>query len=275
MGAGQSNLSIVSEFLNSQSATGDVGKALMDTTVAFKIVIWVIMVAGAIAMAIWIGRLAIDILLIVTRGMGDGNKFKETVSKWGTGKDGTYSTVGAYLSGNLLEIVLVMILVALLMTGYLLRLIAFGITGVGTMLNKLIGLDVGGSYSALDAEAFAEQVQVQRATSLRNQYDQQLASARNYSAELYDMAKNGAISDDPQFNQVKSYYTQSMVKANIISGELLSRGGVVDEMKLGEGHFRQHLRQSGDGVCNDNFFVDDVIETFNVGGADANVSCTR
>lgn len=275
METGHSNLSTVTEFLNSQSAAGDVGKALMDTTVAFKIVIWVIMIAGAIAMAIWIGRIAVDIILIVTRGFSGDSGWRGKMQSWGTAKEGDYDSVKGYLTSNMLEIILVMILVALLMTGYLLRLIAFGISGVGILLNKLIGLDIGGKYSALDAEAFAEQVQVQRSTSLRNQYDQQLSSARQYANQLYDLAKNGAISDDPMFNQTKSYYTQAMVKANILSGELTGRSGVVEEMKLGEGYFKQHLRESGDGVCNQDFFVEDVIETFNVGGADANVSCSK
>lgn len=271
---GQSNLSVVTEFLNTQSAAGDVGKALMDTTILFKVVIWLIMVVGAVAMAIWIGRMAVDILLIVTRGISFGGK--EKMSNWGTATtDDAYKSVGSYLGKNILEIVLVMILVSLLISGYLLRLIAFGITGVGTLLNKLVGLDVGGAYSALDAQAFTEQVGVQRSTSLRNQYDQHLAAAKNYSSQLYDLAKNGAISDDPAFNQTKSYYTQSMVKANIIGSEITSRSGVVAEMKLGEGHFRQHLRVTGDGVCNEDFLMEDVIQTFSVGEADAQIVCSR
>lgn len=277
-GGGQTNISIISEFFNSQSAAGDVSSALADNAVWFKIAIYIIMAVGAIAMAIWIARIAIDILLIVTRGMQTGqSKWRDTLQNFGTknGED-NYDSAFGYIKGNIVEIILVIILITLLMGGYLFRLVALAISGIGTLGQKLFGLDLGGKFSALDAQAFAEQVKVQKAASLRNQYDEQLASSRQYANQLYEMAKNGAISDDPKFNQMKSHYTQSMVKANILSSELLNRGNnVVAEFKLGKNYFKQHLRQNGDGVCNDEFFVEDIIETFNVGGADANVSCTR
>lgn len=266
-GDGQSGLSTITEFFNTMSATGDVGSALSGSAVWYKIAIWLIMTIGAIAMAIWIARIAIDIVLIVTKGMGKGDGGLEGLSKFGTGKSESYESVWKYVKGNLLEIILVIILITLLMTGWLLRLIAMAISGVGTLANRLLGMDIGGKLSALDAEAFIEQVGVQRTSSLRNQYDEQLASAKTYSAHLYDMAKDGAISDDPAFQQTKSFYSQAMVKADILADELESRDAKA-ELKLGDGYFQQHLRQSGEGVCNTSFLTQDVMSVFN-----KNISC--
>lgn|SRR5699024_2285014 len=268
-GAG-SNVSIIKEFFNSQSSAGDLTSVLSNTSIWFQIVIWIIMFVGAIALGIWIFRIAIDIILIVTRGMG-GN-WRGKMQNWGTTQEDNYSSIWTYLSKNILEIILVILVVVLLFTGYLFRIIAFAIDGLGTLLNRFMGLDVGGKLSALDAEAFVNNIESQRATSLRNQYDEQLSGAREYSNQLYDLAKSGAIEDDPQYNQLKSEYTQAMVKANILGEELIDRG-VESEFKLGEGYFQQHLRQDGDGVCNDTFIVEDVEQTFDVGGANAQITC--
>lgn len=257
----QTGLSEVTEFFNTQSATGDVGSALSDSAVWFKVAIYLIMTIGAIAMAIWISRIAVDIILIVTKGMGKGGGAIGGLAKFGTGKDENYTSVGKYVKGNILEIILVLILVTLLITGWLFRLVSIAISGVGTLGNKLLGLDIGGKLSALDAEAFTEQTKAQRTASLRNQYDEQLASAKQYSSNLYEQAKDGAISDDPTFNEVKSYYTQSMVKADILATELNKRGAS-SELKLGSNYFSQHLRQNGEGVCNKSFLVRDVMSVY-------------
>lgn len=267
-GGGQAGLSQVSEFFNTQSATGDVGSALAGSAVWFHIAIYFIMFVGAIAMAIWIARIAVDIVLIVTKGMGKGEGGAiGGIARFGTGKSDSYTSVGKYLGGNLLEIILVIVLITFLITGWLFRLIALAITGIGTLGNKLLGLDIGGKFSAMDAEAFQQQVSAQRSSSLRNQYDEKLSAAKQYSANLYEQAKSGAISDDPQFQQVKSYYTQSMVQAEILAEELESRDAKA-EFKLGDGYFQQHLRQSGEGVCNTSFLTSDVMSVYN-----KNISC--
>lgn len=266
-------ISVISEFFNTQSAAGDVAGALSDTAIWFKISMWLIMIIGAISMAIWIARIAADILLIATRGMMS-EKVTGHITKFGTGKSENYTNVKTYLGNNLLEIILVIVLITLLMGGYLFRLIALAISGIGALGQRLFNLDIGGKLSALDAQAFSEQLGVQRSASLRNQYDEQYAAVSQYSAELYDMAKNGSVSDDPNFNKVKSLYTQSIVKAEAISAELTGRENVVSEFKLGEGYFTKHLRSSGSGVCNESFLVDNIVQTFSVGQAEASISCT-
>lgn len=262
------SLSTVAEFFKTQSSTGDVGSVLADTAVGFKVAMWIIMAVGAVAMIIWLVRIAADILLIVTRGLGKGGEGEGGgLARFGTGKSESYETVLKYLKGNFIEILLVFILITFLITGWLFTIVSLAISGIGTLGNKLLGLDIGGKLSALDAEAFRENIASQRNTSLRKQYDEQLASAKQYSAKLYDEMKNGAIGDDPEMNQIKSFYTQAMVKADLL-GEALENRDARAEFKLSEGYFQQHLRQRGEGICNSSFLNSDVQQTFN-----KNISC--
>lgn len=254
---GQSGLSDIVNFFNTQSNTSDVSTALQTTAVAFKVSMFVIMMVGGFAMAVWIVRIAVDIVCIVARG----TKLEGKLKSFGTGKDSDYGSVGNYLKGNLLEIILVIVLIVFLMTGWLFRLIAIALSGFGTLANKLLGLDISGGLASLDAKAFTEQVEARRTTSLRGQYDDELASARQYANILYDQAKDGAVGDDPTFNKNKSSYTQAMVKADILATELNKRKAA-DELKLGSGYFNQHKRSSGDGVCNKAFLVADIQSTY-------------
>ncbi|PGR83637.1 hypothetical protein [Bacillus cereus] len=254
---GQQGLSDIVNFFNMQSTTGDVSTALSASGWAFKIALFVIMTVGALAMAVWLARIAVDIVCLVTRGTAVADK----MGKLGTGKGDSYDSVGKYLKGNIVEIILVIVLITFLITGWLLRLIAMALSGIGILLNKLLGLDLAGGLATLDADAFKENISARRTTSLRNQYDDELASVRHYANVLYDKAKDGAISDDPAFNQAKSMYTQSMVKADLLATELNKRKAT-DEMKLGADYFKQHLRQNGDGACNKSFMVNDVQSTY-------------
>lgn len=261
---GSSGLADIVSFFNTQSSSGDVSGALSSAGIAFKIALFLIMFVGAIAMAIWIGRIAVDILLIVTRGtkIGDNQKLQSI----GTGESSSYASVAKYLTGNIVEIALVIVLVAFLMTGWLFRLIAIALAGFGALGNKLFGLDIEGSLSAMDAEAFTENTQARRTASLKVQYDEELASAREEVTMLYEYAKKGAISDDPKFNKSKRLYTTNMAKATVIAATLKTRD--TTDLKLGSGYFEQHKRTNGDGVCNTSFVVKDVAEKF-----DVSISC--
>lgn len=257
---GSSGLSDIVSFFNNQSSGGDVSNALSSAGIAFKIAMFLIMFIGAIAMAIWIGRIAVDILLIVTRGTKLGES--EKVKKLGTGGSDSYASVGTYLKGNLLEIILVIVLITFLMTGWLFRLIAIALSGFGALGNKLLGLDIEGTLSAIDAEAFKENVSVRRTASLKIQYDEELGSARAEAARLYEMAKDGAVSDNPKFVKAKRLYTTNMIRADILAKELADVRNAQGELKLEPGYFNQHLRQNGDGVCNEGFIVEEISTSY-------------
>lgn len=268
-----SNVSVLSEFFTTQSTAGDLNSVLSDTSLLFQIVVVAIMFIGAICLAIWLIRLGIDIFLIVTRGFGGEGGARSKMAGWGTaGEAQAYSNLGTYFKKTLFQIILVILIIALFMTGMMYQVIAYALDFVGTVSSKLFGLDLGTKLSSLDAESFVENIGSQRSNSLRNQYDEQLSASREASNQLYDYAKDGTVDDDPKLNEMKSQYTQSMVKANILGEELMDRDAD-KEFKLGDGYFQQHLRQDGDGVCNEEFLLEDVIDTFNVGGADADVTC--
>lgn len=257
---GNTGLSDIVSFFNNQSSGGDVTNALGSAGIAFKITMFLIMFVGAIAMAIWIGRIAVDILLIVTRGTGATAKLE----KFGTGEADSHASVKTYFAKNIVEIIMVIILITFLMTGWLFRLIAIALSGFGALGNKLLGLDIEGALSKADAEAFSEGVSARRTVSLKVQYDEELGSARAESVRLYEMAKDGKVSDDPKFVKSKRLYTTNMARAQILSNELTGKRNAESELKLGEGYFEQHLRVGGDGVCNDSFLVSDAITTYNV-----------
>lgn len=245
-----SGLSDIVSFFNNQSSSGDVSGALGTASIAFKIAMFVIMFIGAIAMAIWIGRIGVDILLIVLRGTkwGDSDKIKAL----GTGKEGSHGTVGSYLKGNLLEIILVIVLIVFLMTGWLFRLIAIALSGFGALGNKLFGLDIEGTFTAVEAQAYAENLSYRRSASLKGEYDEQLGALRAESERLYEISKKGTASDDPKFQRSKRMYSMHMARA-ILLAKQLEENGAITEFKLDKDYFKQHLRQRGNGVCNKNF----------------------
>ena len=256
---GNTGLSDIVSFFNNQSSGGDVSGALGSAGIAFKITMFLIMFVGAVAMAIWIGRIAVDILMIVLRGTD--NKAVEAMGKFGTGEANSYANVKTYLSKNLLEIILVIVLITFLMTGWLFRLIAIALSGFGALGNKLLGLDIEGALSAVDADAYTENIKARRTTALKIQYDEELGTARAESVRLYEMAKDGAVGDDPKFVKAKRLYTTAMVRADLVSKELVSRK-VTTELKLSDGYFEQHKRTTGDGVCNDSFKDSTVLDTY-------------
>lgn len=270
--ATSSGLSDIVSFFNNQSSNGDVSGALGTAGFAFKIAMFVIMFIGAIAMAIWIGRIAVDILLITTRGTKIADN--ETLKKMGTVEgDKNYDSVMGYVKGNILEIVLVIVLITFLMTGWLFRLIAIALAGFGALGNKLFGLDIEGTLSSYEASNFAGQVEMRRLSSLKSQYDEELGNLRAESERLYDIAKKGAVSDDPKFLKAKKMYSMHMARADILGKSLESRSGVA-EFKVDASYFKQHLKQAGNGVCNTKFLDTTILAQYTSGtGAAISISC--
>lgn len=268
---GSTGLSDIVSFFNSQSSSGDVSGALGASGVAFKVAMFFIMFVGAIAMAIWIARIGVDILLLVLKGTTVADK--EGFKKLGTGKGEGVASVADYLKGNLLEIILVIILITFLMTGWLFRIIAIALSGFGVLGNKLLGLDIESAFSAVDAAAYAELIPSRRTASLKVEYDEVLGSLRASANELYEMAKDGKISDDPKFMRAKKMYSVNMAKAQLLSVDLTkdSRQAHVD-YKIDESYFSQHLRGNGDGVCNGAFVQEEVIGSYAIEISE--ISCT-
>lgn len=229
-----SGLSDIVSFFNTQSVNNDVAGSLLNASLAFKISMGIIMFIGALAMAIWIGRIAVDILLIATRGMGK----LEKLANFGTGKADSYSSVANYLKGNLLEIVMVIVLIAFLMTGWLFRLIAIAISGFGMLANKLFNLDVNGGMSKLSAQSFKEGVDMMRVQEQKAKYDEELGAMKSQSDILYQYASEGKEKDSSTFITAQRAYTVHMARANYLSTKLESKS---KSLNLNKAYFKQHI----------------------------------
>lgn len=255
-----SGLSDIVSFFDSQAASNDVTGALGTASMAFKVAMFVIMFIGAIAMAIFIVRIAFDILAIVLRGTNVGSKLE----KFGTGKVSESGTVSAYFKSNIVEIILVIILIVFLMTGFLFRLIAMALSGFGMVANKLLGLDIQGGLSSLNIDAYTQGVEAMRPATAKNEYDTQVGIARAELENLYNLSKKGASvessRDYEKFNKSKSIYTNALGKAGIVAKEL--KGDASKQFKLPSEYFEKHTRTTGEGVCNSNFFEPAVVSQY-------------
>lgn len=263
-------LSDIVEFFNVFSASGDVGGALLDAGVWFKIALFLIIMVGAISMAIWIVRISVDILLIVTRGT---NLDKTKIGSLGTGKDGSYDSVGKYIGGNIVEIILVIILITFLMSGWLFRLIALAISGFGILANKLFNLDIDGGLSKMDAEAFVDNVGMLRANEAKAEYDDRIGAMKSQAELLYGYAKEGLDAESPKFQKAKRIYTSNFAQADVISTQKFGEGGgAITALRLPTSYFARHLDAKRD-LCNPNFFDETILEFYNGKITVAN-SCT-
>lgn len=240
-----SGLSDIVSFFNTQSTNNDVSGALIDAQLAFKISMAVIMFIGAFAMAIWIGRIGIDILVITLRGIGKG----DALAKYGTGNGQASTSVADYFKKNMVEIILVILLVAILMTGWLFRLVALAISGFGMLANKAFNLDVTGGYSKLAGTSFKENVKMMRPTQLKNMYDEEYGAVKTQADVLYDLASKEADTKSDKFVRAKREYTVHLAKAETIAETVRNKAS---SMNMSKTYFDQH-KQAVNG-CNRSFF---------------------
>ena len=257
-------LSDVTSFMSSMSANSDVGSTLLSASLAFKLAIYFIMFCGAIAMAIWIARIGVDILLIATNGMG---KLEDSfIGKMGT-KSGNYGSVGAYLKGNFVEIVLVIVLISFLMTGWLFTIISMALTGFGLLANKVFNLDVDGGLSKMSASAFTDNIGMLRATEVKVMYDDNLGNLKSQANTMYTYASDGVDTDSDQWIKASRLYSAYMSKTH-----LLSKEGAEDKstLKVSDAYFEQHLNSSD--ICNTAFLDGAIIGYYKI--SESELSCS-
>ena len=249
MSAGASTgLGDIFSFFNNYATSGDVDGALVSTGFIFKAVLWAIIFVGAVSMAIWIARIAVDILLLVTRG----TKIAESgLKKFGTGKDGGAADVKDYISKNAVEILLVIVLITFLITGWLFRLVAIALSGFGALGNKLFDLDLESAFTTTEVDSYLDQLGSRRAVSLKSEYDQMLGNARTEATRLYDYAKQGKLKTDPAYEKSMKLYSNYMYRAEAISQVMTSEK--LESLNVSENYFTQHLSTKGSEVCNTNF----------------------
>lgn len=264
---GQTGIQQVQSFFNLKSQTSGIENAMGITSPFITFTIWVIQMVGFIAIGIWMIRIAVDILALSTKNLA----FADKLQTFGTGKDSSsYDSTGAYIKSNGLEIVMVITLTVLMMTGLLFRILALALGGIGTILNIVFNLDLDGLNSSADAQAFVENLETRRPASLRNEYDEHLASARGFASELYNLAADGVSQSNPNFQATSRRYTTAMAKAELISQtDVMAAYG--DQLKLGEAYFQQHKYNAD--VCNDSFIDSDTSTIWSQSGRTLNLSC--
>lgn len=242
---GQQGLNQVVQFFNVRASGVDLTSAIGVTDVLMTIAILIVSILGFIALAIWVTRIGVDILLITLRG----TEIAAKMSKLGTSQDtSSYNKVSDYLKKNFVEIILVVVFIGLMITGWLWRIFAIALNGFGSMLNYLLGLDIDGLISGADAEAWKSNIQNQTYPTIRDEYEQNVAAAQGYLKELYDMVD--VDNNDPRKLAVRRKYSVALSKASHIaqSGE---SANIIDELKLYDGYFDRHKRND---VCRSTFF---------------------
>lgn len=264
---GQTGIQSVQSFFDMKSQTTGIENAMGIVSPFITFTIWVVQLVGFVAIGIWMIRIAADILALSTKNLA----FAESIQKFGTGKDSSgYDSTGAYIKKNGVEIVLVICLTVLMMTGLLFRILSLALGGIGTILNVVFNLDLDGLNSAADAEAFVQNLETRKPTSLRNEYDEHLSSAKGYATQLYSLAAEGLSQNDPDFKSTMRKYTTAMAKAELISKtNVMKTAG--KELKLGDAYFKQHTYDSS--VCNKAFFDKDTQSIWAGTGKTMSLSC--
>lgn len=272
MNSSQQGLAQVVQFFNVRASSTDVTSAIGITTVLMNIAILIVSVLGFVALAIWVTRIGVDILLITLRG----TDIAEKMSKLGTSTNvENYKTVADYLKKNLVEIVLVVVLVALMVTGWLWRIFAMALQGIGGILNFLLGLDFDGLLSSQDAEIWRTNMASQPPAAIKNEYDDNLELARTTLNEIYSDAMVDLDNDHPLKQDALRRYGAAVGKANALK-TVADRAGVGTQLNLVADYFTRHQTAS---VCNSNFIgqgvAQEAVQTYSGGSVSCLVGNSR
>lgn len=264
---GQTALEGVKSFFDMKSQTDNIAYATGITSPFISLTLLAMQVIGFVAIGIWTLRISADILGLALPDKA-GSKF---VAMFGTAKAESYGTAKDYMSKNMVNVVSVLLLTVLLMTGMLYRVLSLALGGIGTVLNIVFKLDIDGIVSASDASAYINQLGTRRPTDLRNEYDSQLNSLKQFANQLYEYSAEGISKNDSLWKSSSRKYTTAYIKADAIATSL--KGKETSELKLGSSYFQQHKENSK--VCNKDFSDSDVISAWKVSGTSANVSCNN
>lgn len=263
---GQTGIQSVQSFFDMKSQTTGIENAMGIVSPFITFTIWVVQIVGFVAIGIWMIRIAADILALSTKNLA----FAEGIQKFGTGKTDSYDSTGAYIKKNGVEIVLVICLTVLMMTGLLFRILSLALGGIGTILNVVFNLDLDGLNSAADAQAFVENLESRKPASLRNEYDEHLTSAKGYATQLYTLSADGVSKTNPNFQATSRKYTTALAKAELISKTDVMKTGS-KQLKLGADYFKQHKYNAD--VCNKAFFDSATTQIWAGAGKTLSLSC--
>lgn len=237
----QAGLGEIVNYFNVRSSMTDVSTAMGITNFLMSAAILIVSVLGFIALAIWVLRIGVDILLITLRGTSIADK----LSKFGTNHQdkGSYDKVSSYLQKNMVEIILVVILVALMVTGWLWRIFSFALLGVGGMLNFLLGLDFNGLISSTDFQAWKDNIGQKRPEAIRNEYDEYAGAAASTLEQLYGMTD--VANTNPGKQDLIRQYTVALYRAEHISKTYGNQ--LATTLKTDANYFQRHQNACAEG----------------------------
>lgn len=241
----QAGLGQIVNYFNVRSSMTDVSTAMGITNFLMSAAILIVSVLGFIALAIWVLRIGVDILLITLRGTSIADKLR----KFGTNDDkGSYDKVSTYLQKNMVEIILVVVLVALMVTGWLWRIFAFALQGVGGMLNFLLGLDFNGMMSSTDFNAWKENIGQKRPEAIRNEYDEYSGRAASTLEQLYGMTD--VDNTNPEKQNLIRQYTIALYQAEHIGTTYGNQ--LATTLKTDANYFKRHQNACAKGYLDSN-----------------------
>lgn len=240
-------LNAVKSYMGSMTSTGDLNGALASTAIVFKIAVFIVMVIGGLALAIWTFRIGMDILSLA---LPKGNKVGEMASKWGTGKADNYEDVMSYIKDNGLNTVLMLTLIVFLMTGWIFQIAGLVMTGAGMLINKLVGIDIEGSLAKFDAQSFTSKAAIMRPAQLKQQYDEHVSGMRATMQQIYETGGKDPDIKDPRLQTMFRTYTMHYVKAELIGKQAEKHA---KDFKVPDTYFEQHRIEGGTGVCDADF----------------------
>ena len=242
----------VIRFFDVKAATADVTTAMDLTGIFIQFATIFVQIIGFIAIAIWIARIGIDILLLTTKG----TKVAENLEKFGTGKAESYESAVAYIKGNLIQIAIMVVLIVFLITGWIFRLFSIAMSGIGMILNRLLNLDVGAVWTQQEVIAWQDNYESSTNAQKIEMYDNAVAEAQGYAQTLYDM--KGIPSTDPNRQEIERNYTNAMMQANYVDtneGDALATA-----LNKPANYFKRH--RATDAICNSHFELEAASSTW-------------
>lgn len=241
-GSNSSGLQEISSYMSNMTSSGDLGGALGTTAIVFKVAVFIVMVVGGLALAIWTFRIAADILtLALPKG-----RVTEFTGKFGTGKADNYETVMAYIKDNGLNTVLMLTLIVFLMTGWIFQIAGLVMTGFGMIINKIVGIDIEGNIAKFDAQNYDAKADLMRPAQLKKEYDENVSAMRSQRDVIYEIGGGNPDPKDPKLQQAIRQYGMYYARADI-SGKKASRNS--NDFKVPKSYFNQHKTEGGTGVC--------------------------
>lgn len=238
----------VIKFFDVKATTADVSTAMDLTGIFIQFATIFVQIIGFFAISIWIVRIGIDILLLTTKGTEFANK----IEKFGTGKSDHYESAVAYIKGNLVQIAIMIVLIVFLITGWIFRLFTIAMSGIGMILNRLLNLDIGATWTQQEVIAWKDNYESSTNAQKLEMYDNAVSEAQGYAQTIYNDMK-GVPKEDPDREEIERNYTNAMMQANFV--EKTGGTALAEALNKSSDYFKRHKRT--DAICNSHFQLDD------------------